>query len=268
MTPVCGATCTERPEKATGEILGHTAMKVGPCLLPSDHGDMHDPAPIFLGHLDGQRWQPPVVRCVCPSCGKIDDRTPSSWSFHGRLTLKARFGCAPLRDWAEDGCHRLFDLIVELPPSHRTTNPAPPAPTAHPAKIAFDLLRDRIAQAVYDPGAVVGPRVGPSWGPAHEAYADEQESLWDWQIRAVLRVVRTDGPRADELDPPQVEVMGEDLVHLINPHGALLCALNYEQLLVLQERVEDAVATMALMPSTTPSTVKRPRKERRDGNAH
>lgn len=130
------------------------------------------------------------------------------------------------------------------------------------------LLRDRIAQAIYDPGAVVGKRVGPSWGPAHEAYADEQESLWDWQIRAVLQVVRTDGPRADELDPPQVEVMGEDLAHLISPYGALLAALNYEQLLVLQERVEDAVATMVLMPSTTPSMVKRPRKERRDGKSH
>lgn len=133
----------------------------------------------------------------------------------------------------------------------------------------FDLLYDRIRQAVFDPGAVVGRRLGPSWGEGNPGHAPEQESLWDWVARAVLHTVRgSDGSRTDELDPPRVEVFGEDLVHLISPHGALLAALNYEQLLVLQERVEDTVAVMVLMPPTTPSTVKRPRKERRNGDTH
>lgn len=50
-------------------------------------------------------------------------------------------------------------------------------------------LRDRITQAVYDPGSVVGRRLGPSWGEGNPGYSPEPENLWDWVVRAVLHTV-------------------------------------------------------------------------------
>lgn len=143
----------------------------------------------------------------------------------------------------------------------------PDDPGAGRRAVTFDLLRDRFCQALYDPGSVVGRRLGPTWGVGQPGYAHDQETLWDWQLRAVLQVARPDGQQDAALGPPMIEVLGADLAHVVSPHGGLLSALNYEQLLILQERIEDAVAEMALMPSTTPSNVKRPRKER-NGDTH
>jgi hypothetical protein len=126
--------------------------------------------------------------------------------------------------------------------------------------MGFDLARDRVAQAIYDPGSVVGGRRGPSWGVGRPWYDQEQESLWDWQIRAVLHTLRPGGQPDEAVDPPRVQVHDTDRADLVDHDGMLLAALTYEQLLTFQERVGDAVAEMALMPSTTPPKVKRPRK--------
>lgn len=61
-------------------------------------------------------------------------------------------------------------------------------------------LRDRISQAVHDPGNVVGGRRGPSWGDDSPDYADEQESLWDWVVRAVMAVIEADAARLVQMD--------------------------------------------------------------------
>lgn len=45
---------------------------------------------------------------------------------------------------------------------------------------------DQISRAVHDPGAVAGRRRGPSWGRGNDGYAKEQETLWEWVVRAVL----------------------------------------------------------------------------------
>lgn len=52
-----------------------------------------------------------------------------------------------------------------------------------------DTFRDRIAQAIGDPGSIAGNRLGPSWGAGNEGYAEEQESVTRWATRAVLQVV-------------------------------------------------------------------------------
>lgn len=48
---------------------------------------------------------------------------------------------------------------------------------------------DRIAQAIGDPGSIVGRRFGPSWGEGNEGYAPETETVPRWCTRAVLAVL-------------------------------------------------------------------------------
>lgn len=116
-------------------------------------------------------------------------------------------------------------------------------------------IQDQLHQAVYDPGSIAGRRLSPSWGEGQPGYADEQESLWDWAVRALLCVLQPDA----QADPPRVTVYDTDWAHVTAPNGDLLADLNYEQLLVFQERIEDAVAEMSV-GSFSPSAVKRPRK--------
>jgi hypothetical protein len=47
-------------------------------------------------------------------------------------------------------------------------------------------LEDRIAQAIADPGAVVGRKLGPSWGRGNDGYTKEEETVTHWSTRAVL----------------------------------------------------------------------------------
>lgn len=48
---------------------------------------------------------------------------------------------------------------------------------------------DRIAQAIGDPGSIVGRKLGPSWGVGNKGYAAEEESVTRWSTRAVLAVL-------------------------------------------------------------------------------
>lgn len=48
---------------------------------------------------------------------------------------------------------------------------------------------DRIAQAIGDPGSVVGRKLGPSWGVGNPGYAPEEETVTRWSTRAVLAVL-------------------------------------------------------------------------------
>lgn len=125
-------------------------------------------------------------------------------------------------------------------------------------------LKDRLRRAVHDPGAVVGRRLGPTWGEGNDGYAAEQETLWDWVVRAVYATTRP----APADTTPQVRVIHGDQVELVGSAEELLALLNYEQLLVLQERVGDAIGEMVFMPDPEPTQVKRPRKKERDGNTH
>jgi hypothetical protein len=49
----------------------------------------------------------------------------------------------------------------------------------------------RLSQAIHDPGAVAGRRLGPSWPIGEPGYDTEQETLCSWQLRAVHAVVTT-----------------------------------------------------------------------------
>lgn len=51
-------------------------------------------------------------------------------------------------------------------------------------------LDRKIYAAIYDPGAVVGRRHGPTWGEGNDGYAEIQEDLPDWQTRAVVETIR------------------------------------------------------------------------------
>lgn len=50
-------------------------------------------------------------------------------------------------------------------------------------------LRQRLRLAIHDPGVFAGNKLGPSWGEGHAAYAEEEESVSDWIMRAVMGVV-------------------------------------------------------------------------------
>jgi hypothetical protein len=80
-------------------------------------------------------------------------------------------------------------------------------------------FRDRIAQAIGDPGSITGNRFGPSWGEGNEGYAAEQESVTRWQTRAVLEVV-SEHRWAPDAEPAGGG--GSGTAWLIAAYGALL----------------------------------------------
>jgi hypothetical protein len=51
-------------------------------------------------------------------------------------------------------------------------------------------IEDRIAQAIGDPGSIVGKRKGPGWGKGDDGYAEREETVPRWSTRAVLAVLR------------------------------------------------------------------------------
>lgn len=51
-------------------------------------------------------------------------------------------------------------------------------------------LVDRIAQAIGDPGSIVGRKLGPSWGKGNDGYAEQEETVTRWSARAVAAVLR------------------------------------------------------------------------------
>jgi hypothetical protein len=55
-------------------------------------------------------------------------------------------------------------------------------------------LEDRIAQAIADPGSVVGRKLGPSWGPGNDGYAENEETVARWSTRAVMALLTESGP--------------------------------------------------------------------------
>lgn len=50
-------------------------------------------------------------------------------------------------------------------------------------------LVDRIAQAIGDPGSIVGRKLGPSWGKGNDGYAEREETVTRWSTRAVIAVL-------------------------------------------------------------------------------
>lgn len=54
-------------------------------------------------------------------------------------------------------------------------------------------LADRIAQAIGDPGSIVGRKLGPSWGKGNAGYAENEETVTCWATRAVLAVLEQSG---------------------------------------------------------------------------
>lgn len=53
-------------------------------------------------------------------------------------------------------------------------------------------LRRLIRQAIFDPGMHAGAKYGPSWPESHPAWRYDEETLTDWQARAVWRVIQAD----------------------------------------------------------------------------
>ena len=122
-------------------------------------------------------------------------------------------------------------------------------------------LRDRLRQASFDPGSIVGGKLGPSWPTDHPAHREQEETVWEWVARATYAVVRPEPDPHDE--PPRVDVVHGDRADLVGPGEQLLALLDYERLLVLQERIEDAVKEMVCLPSMAPGDgIRRPRKIR------
>jgi hypothetical protein len=69
---------------------------------------------------------------------------------------------------------------------HRPENPTP---HQREGIIVKDYLEGQIAQAIADPGSVVGHCLGPSWGRGTPGYAPRQESITAWATRAVMRTL-------------------------------------------------------------------------------
>jgi hypothetical protein len=120
-------------------------------------------------------------------------------------------------------------------------------------------LKDKLRQASFDPGSIVGGKLGPSWPADHPAHREQEETVWEWVARATYAVVRPEPNSHDE--PPRVEVVHGDRADLVGTAGELLSLLDYERLLVLQERIEDAVNEMVFLPAPGPGDgIRRPRK--------
>ncbi|XTZ18170.1 hypothetical protein ACQSSU_12750 [Micromonospora echinospora] len=63
-----------------------------------------------------------------------------------------------------------------------------------------------IRRAIANPGSIAGPRRGPTWPTNHEGHNPEQETVTDWQTRAVLRILAVDGRPHCELCDQQIAV--------------------------------------------------------------
>jgi len=71
----------------------------------------------------------------------------------------------------------------------------------HGARCPLDTRsrEDRIAQAIGDPGSVVGRRRGPTWGEGNDGYAELFESSTRWSTRAVVAVLDAESSLAQGL---------------------------------------------------------------------
>jgi hypothetical protein len=79
--------------------------------------------------------------------------------------------------------------------------------------LSYDAdLTDRIAQAIGDPGSIVGRKLGPSWGKGNDGYAENEETVTRWSTRAVEAVL------AGWQDTERIR--GTETVHLPAPDGA------------------------------------------------
>ena len=67
---------------------------------------------------------------------------------------------------------------------------------------------DAIRRAIADPGAVVGRRLGPSWGAGNDSYADQPETVAEWGARAVVALLTGTHPAGR----PVVEVRLPDTI--------------------------------------------------------
>ena len=56
---------------------------------------------------------------------------------------------------------------------------------------------ERIAQAIGDPGSIVGRKLGPSWGEGNPGYAPDEETVTRWSTRAVVAVLTEDTEDAE-----------------------------------------------------------------------
>lgn len=54
-----------------------------------------------------------------------------------------------------------------------------------PDHVRSKPLADQIAQAIGDPGSIVGRKLGPSWEPGEDGYAEVEETVVRWGVRAV-----------------------------------------------------------------------------------
>jgi hypothetical protein len=62
-------------------------------------------------------------------------------------------------------------------------------------------LADQVAQAIGDPGSIVGRKFGPSWGEGNDGYSEHEETVTRWSTRAVLAVLAGAAPDRLYLKP-------------------------------------------------------------------
>lgn len=70
-------------------------------------------------------------------------------------------------------------------------------PEVEQAAAQLRAFHDLIAQAIGDPGSIVGRRLGPSWGVGQPGYSEKDETVTRWSARAVMSVIADSLPVAD-----------------------------------------------------------------------
>lgn len=71
------------------------------------------PPPALAGRDPAEPWGTPIIRSTCPSCGRVADRKPGSWTSYHDGRLLCRMACWPATvDPGDDGCWRTWDAAV------------------------------------------------------------------------------------------------------------------------------------------------------------
>ncbi|MEW2474633.1 hypothetical protein AB0875_12660 [Micromonospora gifhornensis] len=90
----------------------------------------------------------------------------------------------------------LDEAILPVVAAALAAAPVPVAPAQEPDLTA---LLPWIRRALADPGSIAGRRRGPTWPETEEGWAEEQETLTEWTVRA-LRLALTSQPWCERCD--------------------------------------------------------------------
>lgn len=110
--------CGPEDELCSVASCKHKAHEPSQCLwrplqLPEEPTPPAVKIPRLLLWMAGQS---PLIEDACPSCGRIDARHGTAWTYRpGHEGLVARMTCHPLhesRSWDHEICHRIWDVTI------------------------------------------------------------------------------------------------------------------------------------------------------------